>query len=187
MKKLLSTAICFSLLSINLASFAAESKMQPQAQPVKLNLVSVPLQSTLQNKYAAYRIDYINEGQNPLRIVSTVCYNKITKPDTTGDALKYSKSDKKLLMLSPFTFGITGMMYSWKKLGNMSDMGPAMMEAQSFDAYGTPVATKDLGRYEIMGSGGVTQLKVLVPINEQPQVTGTFEDIVTHQYVKVQN
>lgn len=182
MKKLISTILCVGLLSINLAGFAAETS------PVKLNIVNTPLQSVLQNKYAAYRIDFINEGVNPLRVVSTACYNRVVKPDITGDTMKLTKNDKILLMLSPLTLGITGMVYGWKTLGKTNNYSSALLEAHTLDTYiNIGTAAKDIGRYEIIGSGGITQLNVLVPVNEKPQVTGNFEDIITHQYIKVEN
>ena len=52
-KKLLTTILCVGLLSTNLTGFASETAQ------VKVNCTNVPLQTTLNVKYSAYRIPCI--------------------------------------------------------------------------------------------------------------------------------
>ena len=98
MKKSLSTLLCLGLLSSNLACFAGETAQ------VKMNCTNVPLQTTLSVNYSAYRIDYINEGQNPVRVNDVRCYNRIPMADYFTGGYKLTKKTKICLTLQPQVF-----------------------------------------------------------------------------------
>lgn len=184
MKKLFSTILCVSLMSINSMCLASDTAK------VKLNLTNVPLQSALQNKYSAYRIEYFNEGQNPVRVNDVKCYNKIAIVDMSDATVKLKKHDIMMFALSPLTLGITGMVAGTKATKQSFQLCPAMDEAKRFNAMDYTNLGADGSRLqtqnEILSQGQSIQFNVLVPINDKPQVVGAFEDTVTHQYIRVE-
>ena len=92
------------------------------------------------------------------------------------------KKSKKLLMLSPFTFGITGMMYSMKALNNVSQSKDAMSEATKY-SMNTMMAVLNKGT--VITPEQSVQVSVLVPLDEKPQIFAVFEDTKTHEYIGV--
>lgn len=174
MKKLLSTMLCVGLLSINLACLAET------ANQVKLTCTNIPLKSTLQNKYSAYRIEYFNEGQTPIMVNNVKCYNRVAIADAYGGS--YGKSPFRTLLLSFVTLGLSTIPTNMAVLD-------AQNEARRYNALdytgasGSNVSTVN----EVLPQGQSVQFNLLVPLNETPEVVGTFEELVSHKYIRVQN
>lgn len=182
MKQLFAIILCTTLLSVNLAGFAAETQ---QTQPVKVILTKVPLRSVLQDKYAAYKIEYVNEGQNIVRVNDVACYNQITQADTLG-AYKFTKSDKVALALSIPTLGFSCL----KVLTDHSSKSlEARNEAKKFSADAYPIVANEgiKSRNEVLGTGQSIRFNVLVDLDEKPETAADFEDLVTHKYLRVQS
>lgn len=177
MKKLLSTILLASLMPINLASFAAETAQ------VKINCTNVPLKSALQSKYSAYRVDYINEGQNPVRVNDVKFYNNITAVSPYEGVQPPKHMALKALLFLP-TLGVTGAMLT-KDLYKRGDEATLNMnEAKRFNAFYTQDGLQT--HNEILGQGQSIQFNVLVPLNEKPELVGTFEDTATHKFIRVE-
>lgn len=186
MKKLFTTVLCTSLMSINLASFATETSQ------VKIYLNNVPLKTSLQTKYSAYQVEYLNEGQNPVRVNNISCCNKISIADTSGAMYSPKKKDSVMFALSPLTLGITGLVAGSKGMGQSMQIMPTIDEAKRFNAYDiSGVGNNDSSSLktnnEILSQGQSLHYSVLVPINDKPQMAGSFEDTVTHKYIRVES
>jgi len=182
MKKLLSTMLCMGLLSINLTGLATETAQ------VKIDCTNVPLKSALQSKYSAYRVDYINEGQNPVRVNDVKCYNRVAVADVYS-SYKIKTPSVGEFFLGLVTLGLTTIpsnIASIKESGKILD---AQNEARRFNAFDL-TATESINlktSNEILGQGQNAQFNILVPLNETPEVVGTFEELVSHKYIRVQS
>lgn len=147
-------------------------------------MTSVPLKSALQGKYSAYRIDYINEGQNPVRVNDVKFYNNITSVNVHEGVEMPKHILAKTLFFLP-TMGATGVMLAndFKKGTDVANLN--LNEAKKFNAC---YAQDGLQAHnEILPQGQSIQFNVLVPLNEKPETVGNFEDVTTHQYIRVQS
>lgn len=188
MKKILFAILFVGLLVFNYPSVATE------ANSVKLNLINVPLKSPLQNNYSAYRVEFVNNGQNPVRVNDVNFYNRVIMADVFG-SYKLKKSTVACTLLSLPTLGLSNLFAFPDVMKNNTDILSAQNEARRFNAYeimpynpmnpttNTPLTAKN----EILTQGQSVQYNILVPLNENPQVAGTFFDTVSNQYVRVQN
>lgn len=182
MKKILATSLCLGLLSINLAGFATETSQ------IKVNFTNVPLKSPLQNKYSAYRVNYINEGQNPVRVNDVKCYNRIATADAYSD-YKMTKKTKVCTLLAIPTLGLSNIVAMPDIMKQSGGLLEAQNEAKRFNAMdltatdSTSIKTSN----EILGSGQSIQFNILVPLNETPEMAGNFEDTATHKYIRVES
>ena len=155
MKKMFTAIVCASLLSINLTCFAAE-------QPVRMNCTNVPLGTTLQSKYSAYRIDYINDGQNPVRINDVKCYNRIASADYFSGRPMMTKKTKVCMLLAIPTLGLSNLVAMPDVLNNNTGILAAQNEARRFKALdlaaldSTTLKTSN----EILGRGQSIQFNV---------------------------
>ena len=101
MKKILSTILCASLMSINLASFAETTKS------VIVKTEPATLESKMLNKqYSAYSVTYVNKGQTPLLINNIRNENLVGDLNKIHDACRFSKTYYVLTGLGFVTFGI---------------------------------------------------------------------------------
>lgn len=184
MKKLLTTGLCLSLLSVNLICFASETNQ------VKVNFTNVPLKSPLQNKYSAYRINYINEGQNPVMVNDVKCYNRVVYANVFNE---YKTSKKTIIcaILALPTLGLSNLFAAPDIMKQNTGVLEAENEAKRFNAFDLANTNNDSGNMktnnETLLSGQSIQFNVLVPLNETPDMTGSFEDTTTHKYIRVQN
>lgn len=182
MKKLFTTVLLTGLMSINLASFATETS------PVRQTFANVPLKSPLQNKYSAYRIDYINEGQNPIRVNDIKCYNRIAVADSYS-SYTISKKTKVCAVLALPTLGLSNLVAMPDMMKQSGGLLEAQNEARRFNAMDLTTADSlNLKTSnEILGQGQSIQFNILVPLNEKPEMVGTFEDTVAHKYIRVES
>lgn len=182
MKKTLSVVLCLGLLSINLASYATE------ISPVKINCTNVPLKTTLNVKYSAYRIDYINEGQNPVRVNDVKCYNRVPIADYFSGEYKMTKKTKICYLLALPTLGLSSLVAMPDIMKNSTGALASQNEARRFNAFDLTAneSTNLKTSNEILGQGQSLQFNVLVPLNEKPEIVGTFEDTVAHKYIRVE-
>lgn len=183
MRKIVLSLLCASILSTNLITFASEQS------PIRLSINNVPLKSPLQSKYSAYRIDYINESMNPVRVNDVRCYNRVAMADMSDASVKLNKHDVMMFALSPLTLGITGLIAGSKATKQSYQIYPAMNEAKQFNAMdytgldtGNALRTSN----EILAQGQSLQFNILVPINETPNIIGNFEDTNTHKYIRIE-
>ena len=179
MKKLLSTILCASLMSINLACCANEAPL------VKVNMTNVPLKSPLQDKYSAYRIDYINEGQNPIRVNDVKCYNRIAVADAYS-SYKISKKTIVCTILALPTLGISTLFAAPDILKQQGGVLTAQNEARRFNGMDYAGTEGLKTSNEILGQGQSLQFNILVPLSETPEMAGSFEDVTTHKYIRVE-
>lgn len=172
MKKLLSTVLCASLLSINLASFANETKqVSIETEPASLN------SKILKKQYSAYKITYTNKRQNPLLINNIHGDNLVGDLDKINASAKYSKGDYVMQALGIPTLGITTVINMFVKLNNIQKSGE---EAVKYANTQLIRAKNEV----VMPQQAVTYF-VLVPLNQTPNMTAIFEDTKTHEYIGV--
>ena len=181
MKKVFTAILCAGLMSINLASFATETSQ------VKVNCTNVPLKSPLQDKYSAYRIDYINEGQNIIRVNDVKCYNRVAVADYFS-SYTISKKTKICALLALPTLGLSNLIAAPDMMKQSGGLMASQNEARRFNAMELTATdcTNLKTSNEILGQGQSIQFNVLVPLNEKPEVVGTFESLNNHQYIRVE-
>jgi hypothetical protein len=180
MKKILSAVLLTSLMSVNLASFAAN------AEPIKVNVTNVALKSSLQDKYSAYRIDYINEGQNPVRVNDVKCYNRVSVADVSTN-YKLKKSTMAGILLAPLTLGVSALAVMPSVQKENSKSLSTINECKRFNGMDYAGTEGLKTNNEILGAGQSIQFNVLVPLNETPEAVATLEDITTHKYIRVES
>lgn len=180
MKKQFTTILLAGLMSINLASFAAE-------QTVKMNITNVPLTTALNVKYSAYRIDYINEGQNPVRVNDVKCYNRVPIADYSA-GYTVTKKTKVCMLLALPTLGLSNLVAMPDMMKSSTGLLASQNEARRFNAFDMSAteSTNLKTSNEILGQGQSMQFNVLVPLNEKPEAIGQFQDITTNKYIRVE-
>ena len=182
MKKPLSALLCLGLLSINLTGFASETAQ------VKMNCTNVPLQTTLNVKYSAYRIDYVNEGQNPVRVNDVKCYNRVPIAEYFSEGYKLTKKTKICMLLALPTLGISNFFAMPDIMKNNTGALASQNEARRFNAFDLTAtdSTNLKTSNEILGQGQSMQFNVLVPLDAKPEIVGTFQDVVNNKYIRVE-
>lgn len=180
MKKIFAAILCFSLLFVNSVCFAEQNS-------VKLLIDNVPLQSVLKDSYTAYRVTFTNTTKNPMRIEDLKFFNKINSAHFGNEYVKMSKGDKACLALAPLTLGITFLFVAPHLMNNSEQFTNSLNEAKRFDAaYGGTNIDKQANGKLIFPNQSIS-FEFLTNINEQPYIEGLFHDIVTNQFVTINN
>lgn len=176
MKKVLSTILCASLMSINLPVWATQ-KM------VTSTVNKIPIQNKrLAETYSAYEIIYKDSSEYPMQI------NNITSLNVATDKMKaetinhFSKTYHTLTALSFVTLGIAGIINIPFMYRDLNDIKQGASEASNY-------SENQLGNLKnavIMPNSDI-RLKVMVPINEQPKVNAVFQNLNTKEFVNIES
>lgn len=157
--------------------------VQPAWCAVKQTINEKPLNGEfLKTKYSAYEIIFHNTGKNPVRIINIEIPNAISNVESVMSAYSYNanKKDRKLLYLSPFTLGITGIIYTSKVSETMEKQKEEATEAMRYNAPLATIATTG----QVLVNDMSKTIYVLVPKDEKPEVEAVFQDTKTNEYIK---
>lgn len=177
LKKLLSIFLIFVLTTI--PCFAI------QEDAVWVDVKNIPLQSQLKEKYSAYYIAFYNKSGHVLKISTIQVFNKINIADTT-QVCKYKKSTIPLIALGLVTFGLTSLIAMDDVSKNASNVTQAINEAQMYTPLNenTGIDLKTSMLY--INNGESARFSILVPLNETPQISASFQDMTTYKFINIQ-
>ena len=136
----------------------------------------------LKSKYSAFEIQFLNTGKNPVKIVNIECSNAANMVEGFMGSFSYNsdKKDRKLLYLSPFTFGITGLVYYNKTTERLEQQKADMAEASKFNTQINTLAST----MQVLVPEMHKSFKVLVPKGSTPDIQAVFQDTKTNEYIK---
>lgn len=177
MKKTISTFLIFVFLSI--PCFAI------QEDAVWVDVKNIPLQSKLKDKYSAYHIAFYNKSGHVLKISSVQVFNKINTADT-AQVCKYKKSTIPLIALGLVTLGITSLVAMEDVNKNASNVTQAINEAQMYTSTSENSGIDIKINTLFINSGESTRFSILVPLNETPQISASFQDMTTYKFINIQ-
>lgn len=162
---------------LNMVAAATFAAVEQSASEIEIN------SEVLNSKYSGYQVVFKNMGKNPVKVVNIEISNAVTNAESmlTSLTLSANKKDRKLLYLSPFTLGITGIIYVNKVQDNIDKQKDGMSEAAKFNA---PLSTI-LNTGHVLVNGMTSTVKVLVPKGETPNVSAVFQDTKTNEYIGV--
>lgn len=179
MKKMLLTILCLGLMFNNLA-------LCEEQNAIKISITNIALQSPIKNSYTAFRVTFINTTKNPIRIEDLKFFNKIDDAKFGDDALKLSKGETIGLVLSPLTLGVSAYPALLHSMNNSNKITTSINEMKRYHAYyttntDTPKSGTLIFPYQSMS------FEFLTNINEQPYFEGLFHDIITNQFITINN
>lgn len=177
MKKILS--ILFILTFVFSPVIAAQKSVKYEAKQLQL-------QSQLKNRYNAYEVSFTNQGNDAIRVDHIKCYNKINVVDTSTDT-KLKKSTKWALGLCPFTLGLS-CLAAMPDINKQNQQVNLILDEQKRFAPVADYFSNNDGlatNHETLLPGEKVRYNLLVPINEKPQVSATFQNLKTYKFINV--
>lgn len=157
--------------------------IQPCFADIKQEIKSIDVKSeNLSKQYDGYEVTLTNTGKNPVKIVNIECSNAANMVEGFMGSFSYNsdKKDRKLLYLSPFTFGITGLVYYNKTTERLEQQKADMAEASKFNTQINTLAST----MQVLVPEMHKSFKVLVPKGSTPDIQAVFQDIKTNEYIK---
>ena len=136
----------------------------------------------LKSKYSAFEIQFLNTGKNPVKITNIEIPNAVSNVESMMSAYSFNanKKDRKLLYLSPLTFGITGIVYTNKVSETLDKQKEEATEAMKYNAPLATIATTG----QVLVNGMTKNIYILVPKDEKPNISAVFQDTKTNEYIK---
>jgi hypothetical protein len=148
---------------------------------VQYNAKQLQLKSQLQNQYSAYEISFTNISNDPIKADAIQCLNKINVPDIS-QSMKLKKGTKWAMALCPFTLGIS-CIGAMPEISERNKQTSYLLDEQkrytSYYGESLPVSKAEIQ------PGETIRYNLLVPLNEQPEITATFQNIKTNKYFNV--
>lgn len=177
MKKLLSFFIIFTFIIT--PSLAAQKAVKYEARQLQL-------QSQLKNRYSAFEISFTNQGNDAIRVDHIKCYNKINVVDTSTDT-KLKKSTKWALGLCPFTLGLS-CLAAMPDINKQNQQVSLILDEQKRFAPVADYFSNNDGlatNNETLLPGEKVRYNLLVPLNEKPQISASFQNLKTYKFINV--
>ncbi len=134
----------------------------------------------LKTKYDGYCINFTNTGKNPVKI-SNIEANNLTNNVNqvlVSEATQKIKKNNKYGYMGLFTLGITTLVGSSKNSAVLKEQKAALAEAATF------TSNFETLKSEIIMPNDTKTIRILVPLNEEPNISAIFQDTKTNEYIK---
>jgi len=183
MKKFIVSLLLFSLFGG--ICFAA------QEMPVRIDVANVPLKSSLKTKYSAYKVEFTNVSESNLKINEIKCYNKINIADPSVMENYNIKKTAICSALALPTLGLSLLFLVPDQVKTTSNTYSALNEQSKYIPINQAVYNLQNGNTlnvanAILIPGQCARYDLLVPLNEQPQLSASFQNMKTYGFINLE-